>query len=383
MATESKRSKLQTAPQLDYDQPETGAIVFRLSGPWTISGVIPASEESIQFLAVTEALQRIAFDTTRLEDWDTALLAFLKEIADYCQVNQIKVDASGLPDGVKGLLSLAEAVPRRELVHQKDASLLEMIGRDALDFVTNTGQVVAFFGDVLKALGRFIIGHAKIRRKDLFYNIQEAGLRSVPIISLISFLVGIILAYISAAQLETFGAKIYVASLVGIAMAREMAPIMTAIIIAGRTGAAFAAQLGTMTVNEEIDAYKTLGVPPMEILVLPRVLALTLMMPFLVVYSNLWGNLGGALIAVGQFDISVAEYFSTLQQDIKVMDFFEGLIKSIVYGVLVATSGCLRGIHSGRSAGAVGLATTGAVVMSLVLIVSASAVMTPIFDALR
>ena len=204
----------------------------------------------------------------------------------------------------------------------------------------------------------------------------------MPIVSLLTFLVGVILAYVAAAQLTKFGAKILVANLVGVAMAREMAPMITAVIMAGRTGGAYAAQLGTMTVNEEIDAFRTLGLPPMEMLVLPRVLALTLMMPFLVVYANLMGNLGGAVVAIFRLDIGATEYFTALSQAITWQDFLEGLIKSFVYGWLVAISGCLKGIYSGRSAGAVGTSTTSAVVMSLVLIVSSSAVLTAFFDTL-
>ena len=375
-----------SAPEVNYDFSNSSTLVIKLSGNWTLADSTPDPEDILRRLSDTQPLKQIAFDTNALGAWDTVLLAFLKDVSGYCAERQVEVEQSGLPEGTRGLLDLAEAVPERGKKEESPASrdsLLEQIGRDAVAFLETAGVFFVFFGQVIAALGRFLIGKTKVRRTDLFLNMQEAGVRGLPIISLITFLVGVILAYISAAQLAAFGAKIFVAHLVGVAMAREMAPMMTAIIVAGRTGAAFAAQLGTMTVNEEIDAYRTLGLPPIDTLVLPRVLALMLMMPFLVVYANLMGNAGSATIAILHFDISAREYFSVLQEVLKLHDFAEGLIKGMVYGVLVAICGCLKGMHSGRSAGDVGTSTTAAVVMSLIMIVMASAILTMLFDTLR
>ena len=372
-------------PQVDYEISDVGVMVIRLSGNWILTDPTPESEEIVRKISDTKPLARIAFDTSAIGSWDTVFLTLLKDICDHCAQHKLEVDESGLPEGARGLLSLAGAVPERGKKDKTAAardSILEEVGRDTIAFLEAAGTIFTFFGQVFVALGRFLVGKSRIRRTDLFLNMQEAGVRAVPIISLITFLVGTILAYISAAQLTAFGAKIFVANLVGEAMAREMAAMMTAIIVAGRTGAAFAAQLGTMTVNEEIDAYRTLGLSPMETLVLPRVLALTLMMPFLVIYANLMGNAGGALIAISQFDIGAKEYFSALQNAVTLQHFTEGLIKGVVYGVLVAISGCLKGMHCGRSAGDVGISTTSAVVMSLVLIVTASAILTAFFDSL-
>ncbi len=372
-------------PEVNYDLTDSGMLMIKLSGSWTLTDSIPDSEDTLRRLTDARSLKKIAFDTSALGTWDTVLLAFLKDISGYCADHQVEVEHSGLPEGTRGLLNLASAVPERGKTDENPEardSILEEIGRDAVAFLETAGIFFVFFGQVFAALGRFLIGKTKVRRADLFLNMQEAGVRGLPIISLITFLVGIILAYISAAQLAAFGAKIFVAHLVGVAMAREMAPMMTAIIVAGRTGAAFAAQLGTMTVNEEIDAYRTLGLPPIDTLVLPRVLALMLMMPFLVVYANLMGNAGSATIAILHFDISAREYFSVLQEVLKLHDFAEGLVKGMVYGLLVAICGCLKGMHSGRSAGDVGTSTTAAVVMSLIMIVMASAILTALFDTL-
>ena len=183
-----------------------------------------------------------------------------------------------------------------------------------------------------------------------------------------------IFAFIGAIQLQQFGAQIYVADLVGLGMAREMGAMMTAIIMAGRTGASFAAELGTMTANEEIDAYETMGLSPIEFLVLPRVLALVFMMPFLCLYADLLGILGGSAVSVGMLDIGFVSYIDETRRAMGLADFGAGLIKATVYGALVAISGCMRGMQSGRSAAAVGEAATSAVVTSIVLIVIASGI---------
>ncbi|MDB4444475.1 ABC transporter permease, partial [bacterium] len=211
---------------------------------------------------------------------------------------------------------------------------------------------------------------------------QECGIDALPIVSLISLLVGLILAFIGAVQLMMFGAQIYVASLVGISMVRVMGAIMAGIIMAGRTGAAFAAQLGTMQVNEELDALKTMGVEPMEFLVLPRMLALTLMMPLLCLYADLMGILGGLIVGVGLLDLNMAEYINQTKESVSLNHFWVGLFHSLVFGILVALSGCLRGMQCGRSASAVGAAATSAVVTGIVSIVVATAIITLLCNVL-
>ena len=193
---------------------------------------------------------------------------------------------------------------------------------------------------------------------------------------------GLILAFIGALQLAMFGAQVYVANLVGIAMVREMGAMMAAIIMAGRTGAAFSAQLGTMQVNEEIDAFKTLGIDPVEFLVLPRLLALTLMMPLLCIYADLLGIVGGMLVGIGLFDISPTQYIEQTASAVTLTDVGVGIVKSVVFGLLIALAGCMKGIQCGRSASAVGEATTSAVVTAIVAIVVSDAVMTLIANAL-
>jgi phospholipid/cholesterol/gamma-HCH transport system permease protein len=212
--------------------------------------------------------------------------------------------------------------------------------------------------------------------------IQECGVQALPIVSLISFLVGLILAFVGAIQLMMFGAQIYIADLVGIAMAREMGAIMTGIIMAGRTGAAFAAQLGTMQVNEEIDALTTLGLSPMEFLVVPRMLALALMMPLLCLYADLMGIVGGLVVGVGMLDLTLPQYIEQTRGALNLTHLSVGVVKSVVFGVLVAVSGCMRGMECGRSASAVGMATTSAVVTAIVAIIVSDGLFAVITNAL-
>jgi phospholipid/cholesterol/gamma-HCH transport system permease protein len=229
---------------------------------------------------------------------------------------------------------------------------------------------------------RLLRGKAQYRRVDLGLTIEACGAQALPIVTLINFLVGMILAFVGAIELKMFGAEIYVANLVGVAMVRLMAAIMTGIVMAGRTGGAFAAQLGTMQVNQEIDALKTLGLSPMEFLVLPRMLALGLMMPLLALYANVMGVLGGAVVAASLPNIGLIQYYHQTTTAVSLWDLGIGLFSSAVFGVIVALSGCMRGMQCGRSASAVGDAATSAVVTAIVGIIVATAIITLITNIL-
>jgi phospholipid/cholesterol/gamma-HCH transport system permease protein len=225
-------------------------------------------------------------------------------------------------------------------------------------------------------------GRATYQRPDLLVAIQEAGAESLPIVSLISFLIGMIFAFVGVRQLEQFGAGIYVADLVAVAMVREMAPIMTAIIMAGRTGAAYAAGLGTMKVNEEIDALSSMGVDPIDFLVLPRLVALIIMLPLLALYGSLLGILGGAAVSLVMLDVSFVQYVAQTADSMGLSSLLGGVFKAFVYGSLVAVAGCQQGMACGDSAMAVGQATTRAVVMGIVLIIVSAAILTVIYITL-
>ena len=362
--------------QLSFDRPGNQTLVVRISGSWRVADGVPGPSDVQDQLKPDPPIECVRFDTQDLQAWDTGLLIFVRRLQEHLADREIKVDASGLPDGAKRLLNLAAAVPEKKDTGKgvKRTSLLAMVGKEVIGAVGSTMEMVRFTGEATIAMGAFVRGKASYRRSDLMLIIQECGAQALPIVSLISFLVGLILAFVGAVQLLQFGAQIYVANLVGLATVREMGAMMAAIIMAGRTGAAFAAQLGTMTVNEEIDALRTLGISPMEFLVLPRMLALIVMMPLLCLYADLVGMLGGLIVGVCMLDITFIEYFNQTVEAVGLTDIAMGVVKSAVFGVLVAISGCMRGMQSGRSASAVGVAATSAVVTAIVFIIVTDAV---------
>ncbi|MBW1801445.1 MAG: ABC transporter permease [Deltaproteobacteria bacterium] len=370
--------------EVQLDQPEGNALIFRLKGGWKLGRDMPSMDVLQKKLESRPGLQRLFFDSKELTGWDSGLLTFLIKVKNLCAQINIRFDGQGLPEGVRRLLDLATAVPEKKDARKESLkeSFLSQVGAETLDFLKTAGEMLSFIGEASLAFMKLFAGKARYRRSDFSLTIQQCGAQALPIVSLISLLVGMILAFIGAVQLQLFGAEIYVANLVGIAMIRVMGAIMTGIIMAGRTGAAFAAQLGTMETNEEIDALKTLGISPMEFLVLPRMLALMLMMPLLGLYADLMGVLGGLIVGVGMLDISIVQYFNQTREAIGLTHLWIGLFHSIVFGVLVALAGCLRGIQCGRSASAVGDATTSAVVTGIVSIIVTTALITVLCNVL-
>ena len=339
---------------------------------------VPSVEAVDGQLTSDSKVLRILFDTKELKGWDSGLLTFLTKVMACCSEKKILLDKGGLPQGVQRLLALATAVPERKEARReaKREPFLPLVGVRAIEFYRTTIEMVSFIGEASLAFVKFLGGRASFRRSDLVLLLQECGAQALPIVSLISLLVGLILAFVGAIQLKMFGAQIFVADVVGIGMVRVMGAIMTGIIIAGRTGAAFAAQLGTMEVNEEIDALKTLGISPMEFLVLPRMVALIIMMPLLCLYADLLGILGGLIVGVGMLDLGVMQYLNETRSAVTLTNLWIGLFHSAVFGVLIALSGCLRGMQCGRSAEAVGYATTSAVVTGIISIIVATAIIT-------
>jgi phospholipid/cholesterol/gamma-HCH transport system permease protein len=371
-------------PHIEFVHPGDDLLAVHLAGSWRAIDRLPDSRVVDEQLQSVPATRRLIYDCAGLSSWDSGLLTFLQKLESKAAAAQVAVERGGLPPGVQRLLTLAAAVPERKGARRgaKADSVLARIGKQTQHAVKQSGEMIEFIGDTTTGLGRVISARAKFRRSDLLLLMQECGVQALPIVSLISVLVGLILAFVGAVQLRQFGAQIFVADLVGIAMAREMGALMTAIIMAGRTGAAFAAQLGTMEVNEEIDALKTFGFPPMDFLVTPRMLALIAMMPILTLYADLLGIIGGGIVGVTMLDIPVAQYVNETRAHLSVTDFSVGLVKSVVFGVLIALSGCSRGMRCGRSASAVGAAATSAVVMAIVLVVVADGIFAVLTDRL-
>jgi phospholipid/cholesterol/gamma-HCH transport system permease protein len=361
-----------------------GVLLVSLAGRWQLRRGLASSQELEHELQDLPRITRVAFDTERLNDWDSSILTFLATVSDVARQKGVPVDPAGLPPGIHRLLDLAEAVPERAGARQeaRQVPLLERIGTGTFALAGSAGELLSFIGDMAITLVRLFGMKARYRASDLFLLIQQCGPQALPIVTLISFLVGVILAFVGAVQLKQFGAQIYVANLVGVAMLREMGAMMTAILMAGRTGAAFAAQIGTMKVTQEIDAFTTVGLSPLEFLVLPRTVALILMMPLLCLYADLVGIAGGAAIGVGMLDLSWKTYFQQTAHAVSLGDLAGGVFKSCVYGVLIALAGCLRGLQSGTSSSAVGDAATSAVVTGIVAIIVACGVFAVVFYVL-
>jgi phospholipid/cholesterol/gamma-HCH transport system permease protein len=367
--------------QLSFTLDGDCTLNVQLRGTWRLRGGLPSATLFEHELASARQVRGITFDAHELTSWDSSVLTFLVEVSELCRQRGIPVDREGLPVGVQKLLALAEAVPERKGARREvtAASFLERLGTGTLGLAGSAKEMLAFLGDMTVTFLALFRLKAHYRTSDLFLLIQQCGAQALPIVTLISFLVGVILAFVGAVQLKQFGAQIYVADLVGIAMMREMGAMMTGIIMAGRTGAAFAAQLGTMKVTQEVDALTTAGFSPLEFLVLPRVMALILMMPLLCLYADFVGVIGGAFIGVGMLDLSWTTYFHETANAISLTDISGGIFKASVYGVLIALSGCLRGLQCGNSSSAVGDAATSAVVTGIVAIVMACGIFAVVF----
>ncbi len=372
------------ACELSFEKPTGDTLLVRLKGSWTIGQKLPSGAEVQSQLESDAAIKQITFDASELSGWDSGLLSFLTKIIDQCSAKNITVNQEELPEGVRKLVQLAFAVPERKGARReaKREPLLARIGESSIATGQEFISTLNFIGEAFVTFLKFFVGKARFQRSELMLTIQQSGAQALPIVSLISVLIGLILAFIGAVQLMMFGAQIFVANLVAIAMVRVMGAVMVGVIMAGRTGAAFAAQIGTMQVNEEIDALQTLGISPMEFLVLPRMLALIVMMPLLCIYADLMGILGGFIVGVGMLDLSITQYVNQTINSLNLYHFFIGLFHAFVFGILIALAGCLRGIQCGRSASAVGQATTSAVVTSIVSIVVATAIITVVCNIL-
>ena len=305
---DAEKKNLTTAG-LSVTTPAADGLLITVSGEWKITEALPSASDVEKSLESAKGVRRLTFDTKDLGGWDSGLLTFLIKVFEACSKAKIEVAKEGLPEGVRRLIDLATAVPERKGARKeaKKEPFLSVVGGKAVAFYRSFLDILDFLGESSLAFTRLLRGKASFRRSDLSLLLQECGAQALPIVSLISLLVGLILAFVGAIQLKLFGAQVYVADIVAIGMVRVMGAIMTGIIMAGRTGAAFAAQIGTMQVNEEIDALETMGISPVDFLVLPRMIALILMMPLLCIYADLMGILGGMVVGVGLLDINPIE----------------------------------------------------------------------------
>jgi len=335
-------------------------VVFRLSGH------LDAESHKGFHVSEAELVQKhIRLINAGIQDWNTDFVMFLYKVLKKTPVENIT--AESLPEGMEQLLFLALQTPAKVTERSgRKEPFLDRVGGYALYLAERFGCGVDFIYQCLLSWRRQLRGKAVCRSKDFWMTLSECGPKALLIVSLISFMVGLILAFVGALQLKTFGAQIYVASLVTIGMTRIMGAIMTGIIMAGRTGASYAATIGTMQVNEELDALKTMGISRTDFLVLPRMNALLLSMPILVLLSDFMGILGGCFMCVLFWDIPLSEYIRYTIQSFNITNFLVGLFHGVVFGWVIALCGCYFGVHCGRNADSVGIATTQAVVYAIV-----------------
>ena len=366
-------------------EPDQDALLVHLRGSWSLTDGLPPAGPVLAALEVAPATRRLAFRADGLEDWDSSLVAFVHALAAEAGARGLQVDASALPEGARKLIDLARAVARLDRSRRPPRTTPCSPAWAVPPSPPGRPRVTPSpsWARPSLALVAFVRGRARFRRVDLLHAFEASGVAALGIVALINFLIGAVLAFVGAVQLVQFGATIYVADLVAIGVARELGALMTGIVMSGRTGASFAAVLGTMTVNEEVDALRTMGLKPVEFLVLPRVLATALMMPALVAYADLLGLLGGAFVATAVLDLGAVEYLRQTQNALALRHVLIGLGKSVVFGGIVALAGCYYGIRCGRSAAAVGEAATKAVVMGILLVVVADAVFTVVFHVLH
>lgn len=354
---------------------EGSTLIVELAGRWLLEDGAPRFERMVPENA-SKSVERITFDASALDTWDSSLLIFLLQAMDYCEAHELALDTSGLPDQVTRLLTLARAVPDRVVQNvAPQPPFIARIGTAALDVWDEAHAAVRFTGEVVDSFIRLVSRRYTFRWRQFWVVVQSNSSGALAIVTLIALLVGVIIAFLGVVVLKRFGAGYYVSYLSGYGILREMGALMTGIIMTGRTGAAFAAELGTMKISEEIDAYTTLGVSPIDHLVMPRMLGLFVMMPLLVLYADFIGILGGMLVAVALLDISPVQFMGGLLTAVTLSDGLLGIFKGVVFGFIIGLAGCMKGMQTGSDAGAVGRSATSAVVMGITLVILANAIM--------
>jgi len=363
---------------------DDGVLLVEIAGDWLDRAALP-DISAVEKALAGGGVNAMEFDAQGLGRWDSALLVRILTLDEMCAKARVEFRTQTLPDGLARLIALSQAVPEKTDAARKETipSFLERVGESGLATWTGGAAMLSFMGESVVASVKLVRGRAQFRWSDTLMVIQQTGPEALGIVALINFLIGMILAFVGATELAQFGASIYTADLVAVATTREMACIMTGIIICGRTGAAFAAQLGTMKVSQEIEAFQTFGISPFEFLVLPRMLALILMMPLLCIFADLIAIAGGFLVSTLMLDVAPTLYLERTLESIRLSAFLLGVFKGGFFGVIVALTGCLRGMQCGTNAAAVGQATTSAVVTGITLIIASDGIFAVICSALH
>jgi phospholipid/cholesterol/gamma-HCH transport system permease protein len=324
----------------------------------------------------------VELDGSRITALDSAGALVLLRTAETLRKAGRSVKITGLQAEYAGLVSLIQAQEIDQLQPEKppELSLLEQIGKTNVVRVQEITGYVSFVGELFSVLAGVILRPSRLRIKELLFNIQDAGFNALPIIGLLSFLIGVVIAYQSGVQLQNYGANIYVVDLISLSMTRELAPLMTAILVAGRTGSAYTAKIGTMKVREEIDAITVLGFSTMELLVLPKLLGLIIVVPMLTFYADILGIFGGLVMANSMLGVSTAAFLHRLPEALSLSSYLVGLSKSPVFAAIIATVGCYQGFMVAGSAESVGRHTTISVVQAIFLVIITDAMFSIVFS---
>ena len=362
-----------------------GTVKLFLSGRIALDSLSLYTEEIRKRLNDLKPKELIV-DLTNIEYLDSSGALLLLDLEGRAKSQAIAFSFDNMPDEVRSIMELinrqALAAPPVK-TEKKPRYILEEIGEASSVLYKDIIRIQVFIGEILDALFHAIRHPRLVRWDDVFFYVKRAGVDGLPILSLLSLLMGLIIAFMSSLQLKQFGANIYVASLVGIAIIRELGPMMTAIIVAGRSGSAFAAEIGTMRVNEEVDALVTMGFDPTQFLAVPKVLAAMIVVPVLTVYADFFGITGGLLVGITGLDLTIHTYIQQTVKSVTLFDFVSSLVKSVVFAALISGISCQRGLQVRGGAEAVGTATTSAVVSSIFLIIVADSVFAIIFYYVR
>jgi phospholipid/cholesterol/gamma-HCH transport system permease protein len=372
----------QQIAQLQIEQATAAnAIVVRLrcAGSWVVQGMAQL-ESQLQLVAVINA-QAVVLDATQLVALDTSGAWLLQRTLRALEQRGLSVSINGLRPEFSALLQLvATAGVAPVALGIPTSGLLNRVGQAAWQGALHLRTILAFVGECSLILLRSLLQPRRIRWRPVLHNLQSAGFEALPITGLLSFLMGVVIAYQGADQLQRFGANIYIVELVALAMLRELAPLMTAIIVAGRSGSAYAAQIGTMKVTEEIDALRTIGIGSIELLVLPKMLALMIALPLLTVFADITGILGGMLMASTKLDVSFDVFLHRIGDVVSLSSFLTGVGKAPVFAAIIALVGCYQGFQASGSADSVGRQTTVSVVQSIFLVILADALFSVLFN---
>ena len=371
-------------PKLEWKH-DRGVVFINISGAWLIScnerPRVLRRWDSLLKQGTDATVFNISFDDSLV--WDTSLVVFLRGALQEFEKQRKEVNFEQLPHGINKLLKLSK-IGKVAKEKSEIEDLTEDIEKFANDLPNYFVKPITFIGAVLISFTELVSGKSEMRWNDFIDSARKCGASALPIVTLISFLTGLTMAFVGSVQLEKFNAKIYVADLVSLAMVREMGALMVGIIMAGRTGASFAAELGNMKLNEEIDSLRTFGVSPISFLVLPRTLALFIMTPLLTLYADIVGILGGLAVATSVMDFSAIHYFEQTQSALTHMwEIYSGVMKSLFFGLIIGLVGCYKGMNSGRDSAALGKAVTSAVVVSITFIIVTDAIFETIYSYLE